>query len=91
MPPFVPNIDVDRTASFFFRRYGDAAIMMAATVGFSLFADGDRKGCLTWLAIVRSIERLQALKPAEDETGEKIVSANLEQDGVEISPLRVRF
>jgi hypothetical protein len=67
MPPFIPNIDVKRTASFFFRRYGDAAIRMAATVGFALFADGDLEGCLTWLAVIRSIERLQAKAPADGE------------------------
>jgi hypothetical protein len=63
MPPLIPDIDIKRTASFFFRRYGDAAIMMAATVGFAMFADGDLNGCLTWLAVVRHIERLQATKP----------------------------
>jgi hypothetical protein len=67
MPPFIPDIDIKRTASFLFRRYGDAAIMMAATVGFALFADGDMDGCLTWLAVIRSIERLRATKPAEGE------------------------
>jgi hypothetical protein len=41
--------------------------MMAATVGFALFADGDLDGCLTWLAVVRHIERLQAMKRSEDE------------------------
>jgi hypothetical protein len=41
--------------------------MMAATVEFALFADGDMDGCLTWLAVIRSIERLRATKPAEGE------------------------
>jgi hypothetical protein len=41
--------------------------MMAATVEFALFADGDMDGCLTWLAVVRSIERLQATTPDDDE------------------------
>jgi hypothetical protein len=48
-------------------RYGDDAILDAATRTDQLLDEGDMAGAETWHRILNAIERLQAKAPAEGE------------------------
>jgi hypothetical protein len=64
----ISDRDIWRAAVALIRRYGSNAGVEAAERANEHMEGGDEESCQTWVRVMRAIERLQAPKPAPDET-----------------------
>ena len=60
------NLDIYRSANLLIERYGEDAPIHAAMSADAMMAKGDLDGFAVWRLILKAVDELLAVRPADD-------------------------